>query len=104
VGYVTAALGDARAVLVADETGFLKKGTRSAGVQRQPRDHDTAGDGEDMIRLTAAEIRHLLAILAQPRHPDGHYLRWSRWRRRHQDRARKSHYQRRQHLRLLPHY
>ena len=28
-------LGDDRAVLVADETGFLKKGTRSAGVQRQ---------------------------------------------------------------------
>ncbi len=34
-GYVTAQLGDDRAVLVVDETGFLKKGTRSAGVQRQ---------------------------------------------------------------------
>jgi SRSO17 transposase len=33
--YVIAGLGDARAVLVADETGFLKKGTKSAGVQRQ---------------------------------------------------------------------
>ena len=33
--YVTAALGDDRAVLIADETGFLKKGTKSAGVQRQ---------------------------------------------------------------------
>jgi SRSO17 transposase len=28
-------LGDPAAVLVVDETGFLKKGTRSAGVQRQ---------------------------------------------------------------------
>ena len=28
-------LGDAGGVLVVDETGFLKKGTRSAGVQRQ---------------------------------------------------------------------
>jgi SRSO17 transposase len=34
-GYVTAGLGDDRAVLICDETGFLKKGTKSAGVQRQ---------------------------------------------------------------------
>jgi SRSO17 transposase len=34
-GYVVAHLGDPGAVLVADETGFLKKGRRSAGVQRQ---------------------------------------------------------------------
>jgi SRSO17 transposase len=33
--YVTAAIGDPGGVLIADETGFLKKGTRSAGVQRQ---------------------------------------------------------------------
>jgi SRSO17 transposase len=33
--YVVEHLGDAAAVLVVDETGFLKKGTRSAGVQRQ---------------------------------------------------------------------
>ena len=33
--YATARLGDGRAVLVADETGFLKKGRMSAGVQRQ---------------------------------------------------------------------
>jgi SRSO17 transposase len=33
--YVVEHLGDARAVLAADETGFLKKGTKSAGVQRQ---------------------------------------------------------------------
>lgn len=33
--YVTGQLGEPDGVLIADETGFLKKGTRSAGVQRQ---------------------------------------------------------------------
>jgi SRSO17 transposase len=33
--YVLDALGDPSGVVVADETGFLKKGTKSAGVQRQ---------------------------------------------------------------------
>ena len=33
--YVLENLGDPGGVLIADETGFLKKGTRSAGVQRQ---------------------------------------------------------------------
>jgi len=33
--YVTEALGDPEAVLVIDETGDLKKGSQSVGVQRQ---------------------------------------------------------------------
>jgi SRSO17 transposase len=33
--YVVGALGDPDAVLILDETGFLKKGTKSAGVARQ---------------------------------------------------------------------
>ena len=33
--YVVEHLGDPGGVLIADETGFIKKGTRSAGVQRQ---------------------------------------------------------------------
>ena len=33
--YVVEQLGDRDGVLIADETGFVKKGTRSAGVQRQ---------------------------------------------------------------------
>jgi SRSO17 transposase len=33
--YVVEHLGDPEAVLVLDETGFVKKGTKSAGVQRQ---------------------------------------------------------------------
>ena len=35
VSYVAAELGDPAGVLIADETGFLKTGCRSAGVQRQ---------------------------------------------------------------------
>src|SRR6201991_3704304 len=34
-GYVVEHLGELSGVLIVDETGFLKKGTRSAGVQRQ---------------------------------------------------------------------
>jgi SRSO17 transposase len=34
-GYIVEQLGDPGGVLVVDETGFLKKGTKSAGVQRQ---------------------------------------------------------------------
>lgn len=34
-GYVVEALADREAVLIIDETGFLKKGTKSAGVARQ---------------------------------------------------------------------
>lgn len=34
-GYVVEHLGDLNAVLVIDETGFIKKGTKSVGVQRQ---------------------------------------------------------------------
>src|SRR5690606_14621457 len=33
--YVVDALGDPEAVLIVDETGFLKKGRHSAGVKRQ---------------------------------------------------------------------
>ena len=33
--FVAARLGHARGVLIPDETGFVKKGTRSVGVQRQ---------------------------------------------------------------------
>ena len=40
-GYAVERLGGADGVLVVDETGFLKKGNQSAGVQRQYR--GTAG-------------------------------------------------------------
>ena len=43
--YVAEHLGDERGVLVVDETGFLKKGTKSVGVARQ--DSGTAGRTEN---------------------------------------------------------
>ena len=41
--YVVEHLGDPDGVLILDDTGFLKKGTRSAGVQRQYSGHRGAG-------------------------------------------------------------
>jgi SRSO17 transposase len=54
-GYVTAELGDDRAVLIADETGFLKKGRMSAGVQRQYS--GTAGRVENSSRGCSWRMR-----------------------------------------------
>ena len=49
----------------------------------------------DQILLTCNEIAHLLsATITHPRHGASHRMRWSRWRRRHQHRARTCHYQR----------
>ena len=48
--YVVETLGDSDAVLVLDETGFLKKGTRSAGVARQYT--GTAGRGNERVSGT----------------------------------------------------
>lgn len=48
-----------------------------------------------LIALTTNEIRHLFTRLLNPsRHSVAHLLRWSRWRRRHQARARDCHYRR----------
>jgi SRSO17 transposase len=47
------------------------------------------------IPLTRPEIARLFtALAAQPRHTPQHLLHWSAWRRRHQHRAKTSHYQR----------
>jgi len=56
--YVAEQLGEPGGVLIADETGFLKKGTRSAGVQRQYS--GTAGRTENCqigVFLTYASAR-----------------------------------------------
>ncbi|MFJ9367812.1 IS701 family transposase [Nocardia sp. NPDC101769] len=53
----------------------------------------------DLIALTRNEIRHLFTTLVlTPACTVGHRMRWSHWRRRHQYRARRSHYQRRSRL------
>ncbi|MEU1393655.1 MULTISPECIES: hypothetical protein [unclassified Nonomuraea] len=54
-----------------------------------------AGTGP-LIEMSANEIRRLFALLTRPPASRSHTLHWSRWRRRHQARARRSHYQRQQ--------
>jgi SRSO17 transposase len=56
---------------------------------------DSDSDDGELIPLTVNEIRRLHAIFNRPHHPLEHHERWSRWRRRHQLRARHCHYQRR---------
>ncbi|MFI9589054.1 IS701 family transposase [Nonomuraea sp. NPDC052265] len=46
------------------------------------------------IMISANEIRRLFALLTRPPTNEEHILSWSYWRRRHQARARRSHYQR----------
>ena len=58
--YVVEALGDPDAVLILDETGFLKKGTKSAGVARQYT--GTAG------RIENAQVGVFLAYASRARH------------------------------------
>ncbi|MGW2216769.1 IS701 family transposase [Nonomuraea sp. NPDC001684] len=54
------------------------------------------GGTDPLIEISANEIRRLFALLPRPPTSQPHILHWSRWRRRHQARARQSHYQRRQ--------
>jgi SRSO17 transposase len=57
----------------------------------------------DLIRLTVNEIRRLInVLLIRSIHTIAHSLRWSQWRRRHQARARRSHYTRRLNLETQP--
>jgi SRSO17 transposase len=59
-------------------------------------EHDRQPPPDGMIALTCNEIHHLLNVLVtQPIHTIRHRLHWSTWRRRHQHRARTSHYQNR---------
>jgi SRSO17 transposase len=125
--YVTAVIGGPGGVLIPDETGFLKKGMMPAGVARQYS--GTAGriencqvgvflayalpgggraliDRELYLPQARADDRDrcrragIIASPTQPQHPGDHYQRWSRWRRKHQARARRYHYQRRQQMNL----
>lgn len=53
------------------------------------------GPETGLIPLTVNEIRRLFAKLITTVHGISHWPAWSRWRRQHQARARRSHYQRR---------
>ncbi|QIQ04492.1 hypothetical protein HA039_21280 [Streptomyces liangshanensis] len=49
----------------------------------------------DLIQLSCNEIQRLfITVVVQPLHDIAHRLHWSDWRRRHQQRARTSHYRR----------
>jgi SRSO17 transposase len=68
-----------------------------AVLARHAAQHDEQPDG--MIALTCNEIRRLVTRLADATDDETpHILTWSHWRRRHQQRARTSHYQRREAL------
>lgn len=57
--------------------------------------------GEELLPLTVPEVRRLLHWLVwAPLHSVEHVFSWSRWRRRHQARAKQCHYRRR--LQLMP--
>ena len=58
-----------------------------------PEPASPAGPGQ-LVAISSNEIRRLFALLTRPLTNEEHILRWSRWRRRHQARARHSHYQR----------
>jgi SRSO17 transposase len=61
-------------------------------------ERDTTPTLTGLIALTINEFRHLFnALLLSARHTITTVLRWSTWRRRHQYRARQSHYRRRKH-------
>ncbi|MBQ1022742.1 IS701 family transposase [Micromonospora sp. D93] len=56
-----------------------------------------------LINLTINEVRRLInSLVLTPIRDLAHHLRWSEWRRRHQARARRSHYTRRLNLELQP--
>ena len=58
-----------------------------------PLEHARGPDQAEQIPLTRNEIAHLLTTTRSA--PDAsHWIRWSRWRRRHQYRCRNGHYQR----------
>jgi len=48
-----------------------------------------------LVALSVPEIRRLLGVLLTPVRDPARSLAWSIWRRRHQARARRAHYQRR---------
>ncbi len=58
-------------------------------------EHARHGAPDGLIPLSCNEIQRLFITLAvRPDHTAAHRLDWSRWRRRHQARARACHYRR----------
>lgn len=75
-----------RTILI--DARFLGSGTGKGSKKNTARD--------ELVALTAPQIRHLLCwllLFERPLAP--RVLHWSRWRRRHQKRAQKCHYRKR---------
>ena len=91
--FVIEQFGDVDGISVVDETDFLRKGEKLAGVQRQYS--GTAGK-TDLAELTVPEVRRLLEI-ALPLSAHSPELRLARsiWRRAKRQLARVSHRRRR---------
>ena len=70
-------------------------GARLPRYHRRSLKRGSNPDRDKLIPLTLGEVRRLLAHLITTIRRHDHIWRWSRWRRRHQYRARTSHYQRR---------
>jgi len=66
----------------------------TARAERARDEKGTNGQIDDLVPLSCNEIRRLWATLTHPAHTTAHTDHWSDWRRRHQTRARHSHYQR----------
>jgi SRSO17 transposase len=65
-------------------------------IAARERDQYTADTDQTLIALTFNEIRRLFArMITNTIHTIDHWLHWSTWRRRHQARAKTSHYHRR---------
>jgi hypothetical protein len=76
------------------------RASTAAAVRELTSDRDTQ---PDMIDLTVNEIRRLInVLLIRPTRSIAYRLRWSRWRRLHQARARRAHYARRLNIELQP--
>lgn len=70
--------------------------TAPTRLARPARPPGSPPDRRRLVPLTLAELRHLLAsLLLRPALDAAHLLTWSRWRRQHQARARRCHYQHR---------
>jgi hypothetical protein len=68
---------------------------------RQRAQHPPAA--QELVPLSINEIRRLLAkLVINAVHTIDHWLGWSTWRRRHQARAKTSHYRRRGHVEHRP--
>ena len=57
-------------------------------------EHASPPSPPGQIPLTRNEIARLITSITQPARDRRHLLHWSHWRRRHQHRAKTSHYQR----------